>query len=141
MTQYNHNFKIETKNIAIYNPWYQNKDFLFKEKKFTKRKQYLEAQKYLNKELIISLIGLRRTGKTTIIRQLINSLLTDKNKIKPEQIFFFSFDEENINLEVNLDFKIMFYMLLFAFLVGMISGAIPAYQASKLRPVDALRYE
>ncbi len=31
--------------------------------------------------------------------------------------------------------------LLFSILVGMIAGAIPAYRASKLNPVDALRYE
>ena len=31
--------------------------------------------------------------------------------------------------------------LLFSFFVGMIAGTAPAYQASKMRPVDALRYE
>jgi len=31
--------------------------------------------------------------------------------------------------------------LVFAFLVGALSGLLPAYQASKLKPVDALRYE
>ncbi|MBS3091180.1 ABC transporter permease [Candidatus Pacearchaeota archaeon] len=31
--------------------------------------------------------------------------------------------------------------ILFATLTGAISGAVPAYQASKIRPVDALRYE
>ena len=31
--------------------------------------------------------------------------------------------------------------LLFAFVVGTVSGAMPAIRASKLRPVDALRYE
>jgi putative ABC transport system permease protein len=31
--------------------------------------------------------------------------------------------------------------LLFSFAVGAISGTLPAYQASKLKPVDALRYE
>ncbi|MBI4155067.1 hypothetical protein HY498_03210, partial [Candidatus Woesearchaeota archaeon] len=30
---------------------------------------------------------------------------------------------------------------LFGFLIGSVSGAIPSYQASKLKPVDALRYE
>jgi putative ABC transport system permease protein len=31
--------------------------------------------------------------------------------------------------------------LLFAFLIGIISGLAPSYQASKLKPVDTLRYE
>ena len=32
-------------------------------------------------------------------------------------------------------------VLLFAFFIGIISGLTPSYQASKLKPVDALRYE
>lgn len=31
--------------------------------------------------------------------------------------------------------------LLFAFLVGVLSGLIPAYRASQLKPIDTLRYE
>ena len=31
--------------------------------------------------------------------------------------------------------------LLFAFVVGCVSGAVPSWNASKLRPVDSLRYE
>jgi putative ABC transport system permease protein len=31
--------------------------------------------------------------------------------------------------------------LTLAVLIGVISGVVPAYRASKLRPVDALRYE
>ncbi|MEA2088849.1 MAG: AAA family ATPase [Patescibacteria group bacterium] len=90
-----------TKNISLYNPWYQDKNFLFLEKKYKKRKQYYDVEKYLDKELIISVIGLRRTGKTTIIKQIINALL---KKVASKQIFFYQFDEENIDLESKLDF-------------------------------------
>ncbi len=31
--------------------------------------------------------------------------------------------------------------LIFAFFIGLISGVLPSYQASRLKPVDALRYE
>ncbi len=34
-----------------------------------------------------------------------------------------------------------FGCLMFAFIVGSLSGLLPAYQASQLKPVDALRYE
>jgi putative ABC transport system permease protein len=34
-----------------------------------------------------------------------------------------------------------FYGIALAIFVGVISGAVPAYRASKLKPVDALRYE
>ena len=34
-----------------------------------------------------------------------------------------------------------FYGITLAIFVGVISGAVPAYRASKLKPVDALRYE
>ena len=32
-------------------------------------------------------------------------------------------------------------VLAFAFFIGIISGLTPSYQASKLKPVEALRYE
>jgi putative ABC transport system permease protein len=36
---------------------------------------------------------------------------------------------------------LMVFGLMIAVLIGVISGAVPAYRASKMKPVDALRYE
>ena len=93
---------LNLKNISLLNPWYQNNNFLYQEKKFSKRKYYYEVQKYLKKELIISIVGLRRTGKTTIIKQLINYLLL--KKIETRKIFFYQFDDDEANLEKLLEF-------------------------------------
>ena len=44
-------------------------------------------------------------------------------------------------LKVIIDWKVVIFGLLFAVLLGMFSGFLPSRQASKLSPVDALRYE
>jgi len=41
---------------------------------------------------------------------------------------------------VSINFSLIFGSIVFAVLIGMIAGAIPAYRASRLNPVDALRY-
>lgn len=40
-----------------------------------------------------------------------------------------------------ISLPLMIGALLFAVIIGMVAGVIPAYRASKLNPVDALRYE
>ncbi len=44
-------------------------------------------------------------------------------------------------LKVSIMWSVIFFALLFAFVVGVISGLWPAYKASQLNPIDALRYE
>ena len=44
-------------------------------------------------------------------------------------------------LKIKISFGLIMFGLAFAIIIGMISGALPARQASKLKPVDALRYE
>jgi len=36
---------------------------------------------------------------------------------------------------------LLLFALGFSIIIGMVAGAIPAYRASKLKPVDALRYQ
>lgn len=56
-----------------------------------KRDSFYKIKDYLKERQILSITGLRRTGKTTIIYQLIDSLL--ENGVDPKNILYFSFDE------------------------------------------------
>ncbi|OGJ21590.1 hypothetical protein A3K73_02830 [Candidatus Pacearchaeota archaeon RBG_13_36_9] len=67
-----------------------------------KRDLYFEIQKYLNLRQIIAIIGLRRTGKSTLFYQLISELI-DK-KVNPENLLYFSFDESKTELSDLINF-------------------------------------
>ncbi len=43
--------------------------------------------------------------------------------------------------QVSFPWYLILGSLAFAFIIGSVSGILPAYQASKIRPVEALRYE
>ncbi len=62
-----------------------------------KRPLLHELIKYLDDRQILVIYGLRRTGKTTIMYQIIDYLL--KNNINRNNILYFSFDYTNIELK------------------------------------------
>jgi putative ABC transport system permease protein len=43
------------------------------------------------------------------------------------------------DLEIYLQLKNIFLGLIISFVIGIISGVVPSYQAAKLNPVDAIR--
>lgn len=71
----------------------QNKDILDSQKALkTKREIFDALKKSLNRDNITILTGLRRVGKTTLMKQLISDLAQNQKNPK-ENILFFSFDE------------------------------------------------
>jgi len=62
--------------------------------KETKREEFSKAIKFLSDERIISIIGPRRTGKTTLLYQVIQYLL--KNGLESKRVLFFSADDPSL---------------------------------------------
>ncbi|MBI2107115.1 FtsX-like permease family protein, partial [Candidatus Woesearchaeota archaeon] len=49
--------------------------------------------------------------------------------------------QAGFKLLVTVNPQLMLFGLFFAFIIGIMSGALPAYRASQLNPVEALRHE
>ncbi|AKB67361.1 ATP-binding protein [Methanosarcina mazei] len=62
-----------------------------------KRGLFEELVKYADAKPVVGVVGLRRTGKTVLLKQLIDYLV--ENKVKRERILYFSFDEAGASLE------------------------------------------
>jgi|SRR3989344_579854 len=79
------------------NPWWEEK---FEEKSNPREIYLKQLKENLKKKEIIFLTGLRRVGKTTILKQLIKHLL--ENEIKSKDILFLSLDSFNfINYSIH----------------------------------------
>jgi uncharacterized protein len=69
---------ITRQDLELKNPWWKSKDYTVHEASFLKRSLYFD------------IVGIRRVGKSTLLRQLIAHLLESKESSK--NIFYFLFD-------------------------------------------------
>ncbi len=83
------NIPIET-ILAQYNPWWKNGEV--KTQDFKRPIFHKIFKDLLNLKQIISITGPRRVGKTTLLKQIIQSLILEQ-KIEPSRIVYFSFDD------------------------------------------------
>jgi len=81
-------------NIQELNSWWADKHVKKELAPETKRDLFLETEKDFNRKQIQVLVGLRRTGKSTIMFQLIEKLIN--KKINPVNILYTSFDEAEL---------------------------------------------
>lgn len=83
--------------IVLWNTWQFKPDYRVEVSRRFRDLYFLLTQKFIDKDISLSISGLRRIGKTTILYQLINFLLD--SKVKNKQILYFQFSEDFINLE------------------------------------------
>lgn len=81
---------ISIDTLEQFNPWWKTGDVKDSWLKPYKRHIYSDIEKYIDRRQIILMWGLRRTGKTTTMFQLIQDILADSDK---KNILYFSFDE------------------------------------------------
>ncbi len=74
--------------LRDFNPWWEDKEIGVP---LYKRHIFSRVQKYLKTKQIIAIVGLRRVGKTVLMKQVIKELL--KKGEKKENICYFLFDE------------------------------------------------
>ncbi len=83
--------EITLRAIENFNEHWKNGKVAERLKENIKREKFYKILKYLDERQIISIMGLRRTGKTTIIFQIADYLI--EKGVNPKDIFYFSFDE------------------------------------------------
>lgn len=114
---------INKSKIQEFNPWIIDSAFRFEEKDFKKRFIYSQIEESLKLRLIVSISGLRRIGKTTILKQLINSSLDAGKKV-----FYYQFSDTDSNIAQVLETA-------FDYVLNE-----PAHKASALLFLDELHF-
>ena len=110
-----------------YNPWWEENFTLAEIINRPDEIQILE--KYLDQKSIVFLTGLRRVGKTTLMKMLIKKMI-DEHYIDPIHIFYISLDDYNLSKKTILEIveeyrtihRIAFKQKSYLFFAGVVSN-------------------
>ena len=78
--------------LVALNPWWSNKPF---EAGIRRETYFAKIQKYLKTNEIVVLTGVRRSGKTTLLFQIIDDLIRNRG-LDPRSILFVNCDEPEV---------------------------------------------
>lgn len=81
---------ITIQDLQLKNPWWLSNDYVIPEKDWPKRDILSNLEENLSHPLMLNIIGLRRVGKSTVVKQLIADLLF--RGIKSINLFYYLFD-------------------------------------------------
>lgn len=81
---------ITTQDLALKNNWWEDSQYKVEEAEWEKRDLYDVIIDNIEHPLMLNIVGLRRVGKSTIVKQIISKLLEEK--VAPKNIFYFLFD-------------------------------------------------
>lgn len=81
---------INNKELEAKNDWWVSNKYKVIESDLPKRDLYYKIVDNLSHPLMLNIVGLRRVGKSTLLRQLIGKFLNDG--VKKKNIFYYNFD-------------------------------------------------
>mgnify|MGYP001559238474 CR=1 FL=1 len=97
--------------IYLQNPWFRDPAYVPYEDNLLKRDVFRDVVKDVKEtRQVVSIVGLRRVGKSTLLKQVIAHLLKE-GSIRKEDVFYFSFDQPTvISSSQTLENVINFYI-------------------------------
>lgn len=81
---------INSQDLLAKNRWWEENSYRIVEAEWAKRDLYNKIAGSLSHPLMLNIVGLRRVGKSTILKQLVGHLLAEE--INPKNIFYYLFD-------------------------------------------------
>jgi hypothetical protein len=84
---------VTLQDLIVKNPWWESGAYAIEEVGWEKRNLYRDILANMDHSLVLNIIGLRRVGKSTILKQIIAHLLA--KKVERRHVFYFLFDSSS----------------------------------------------